>query len=98
MLNSDPHYSGLKKHLHGRNFSSDAEVIAAAETWLEGQHSDFFSFDFQQSEQRAEKCIEFRGEYVEYIPRMVAVVCFLPGPAIDLSAHPRIIATGLSIP
>ena len=33
---------GLKKQLKGRHFSSDAEVIAAAETWLDGQLSDFF--------------------------------------------------------
>ena len=26
----------LKKHLKGHNFSSDAEVVAAAETWLDG--------------------------------------------------------------
>ena len=26
-----------------RDFSSDAEVIAAAETWLDGQTSEFFS-------------------------------------------------------
>jgi hypothetical protein len=31
-----------KKELKGRHFSSDAKVIAAAETWLDGQHSDFF--------------------------------------------------------
>jgi len=31
-----------KKQLKGRHSSSDAEVIAAAETWLDGQHSDFF--------------------------------------------------------
>jgi len=31
-----------KKQLKGRHFSSDAEVIAAAETWLDGQPSDFF--------------------------------------------------------
>jgi len=30
--------------LKGRHFSSDAEVIAAAETWLDGQISEFFSF------------------------------------------------------
>jgi hypothetical protein len=30
--------------LKGRHFSSEAEVIAAAETWLEGQISDFFFF------------------------------------------------------
>ena len=33
-----------KKQLKGRHFSSDAEVIAAAETWLNGQPSDFFSW------------------------------------------------------
>ena len=40
---SDYHlFPGLKTQLKGRNFSSDAEVIAAAETWLDGQHSEFF--------------------------------------------------------
>jgi len=40
---SDYHlFPGLKKQLKGRHFSSDAEVIAAAETWLDGQLSDFF--------------------------------------------------------
>ena len=31
-----------KKQLKGRHFSSDAEVIAAEETWLDGQSSEFF--------------------------------------------------------
>jgi len=35
-------FPGLKKELKGRHFSSDAEVIAAAETWLDGQKSVFF--------------------------------------------------------
>jgi len=40
---SDYHlFSGLKKELKGRHFSSDAEVIAATETWLDGQPSEFF--------------------------------------------------------
>ena len=40
---SDYHlFPGLKKQLKGRHFSSDAEVIAAAETWLDGQHSELF--------------------------------------------------------
>ena len=40
---SDYHlFHGLKKQLKGRHFSSDAEVIAAAETWLDGQTSYFF--------------------------------------------------------
>jgi len=31
-----------KKQLKGRRFLSDAEVIAAAETWLDGQLFEFF--------------------------------------------------------
>jgi len=40
---SDYHlFPVLKKKLKGRHFSSDAEVIAAAEIWLDGQPSEFF--------------------------------------------------------
>jgi len=40
---SDYHlFPGLKEQLKGRHFSSDAEVFSAAETWLEGQYSNFF--------------------------------------------------------
>jgi len=43
LVPSDYHlFSGLKKLLKGRHFSSDAEVIAAAETWSDGQNSEFF--------------------------------------------------------
>jgi len=34
----------LKKKVKGRHISSDAEVIADAETWLDGQLSEFFFF------------------------------------------------------
>jgi len=37
-------FYGLKK-LKGRHFSSDAEIIAAAETWLDEQLSEFSSFE-----------------------------------------------------
>ena len=33
---------GMNKQLKGRQFFSDAEVIAATETWLDGKSSDFF--------------------------------------------------------
>ena len=60
---SDYHlFRGLKKRVTGRHFSSDAEVIAAAETWLDGQTSDFFLSGLQKLEQRAKKCTELRGE------------------------------------
>ena len=37
-----------KKQLKGRHFSSDAEVIAAAETWLDGQLSELFLSGLQK--------------------------------------------------
>jgi len=39
-------FPGLKKQLKGRHYSSEVEVIAAVETWLDGQPSDFFFFFF----------------------------------------------------
>ena len=35
-------FPGLKRQLKVGHFSSDAEVIAVAETWLDGQPSEFF--------------------------------------------------------
>ena len=37
-------FPGLKKQLICRHFSSGAEIIAAAETWLDGQPSEFFEW------------------------------------------------------
>jgi len=56
---------GLKKQLKGHHFLSDTEVIAATETWLDRQRSEFFLSGMQKLEQRAKKCIELHGEYVE---------------------------------
>ena len=39
-----------KKQLKCRHFSSDAEVIAAAETWLDGQLSGLFLSGLQKLE------------------------------------------------
>ena len=89
---SDYHlFPGLKeKQLKGRHFSSDVEAIAAAETWLDGQLSEFFFLSgLQKLEQGAKKCIELHGEYVEQIPSVVAVACFLPRRAKELSVPPR---------
>jgi hypothetical protein len=49
---------------------------------------NFFEW-LANSEQQAKKCIELLGEYVEQIPSLVAVACFLPGRAKDLSVPPR---------
>jgi histone-lysine N-methyltransferase SETMAR len=37
-------FPGLKKQLKGCHFSSDTEVVAAAETSLDGQHSELFEW------------------------------------------------------
>jgi len=58
-------FPGLKKQLKGHHFSFDVEAIAAVETWLDRQPSDFFFSGSQKLEQHAKKCIELRGEYVE---------------------------------
>ena len=39
-----------KKQLKGRYFSSDAQVIAASETWLDGQPSELFLSGLQKLE------------------------------------------------
>ena len=50
-------FPGLEKQFKCLHFSSNSEVIATAETWLDGQPSDFFFSGFQNLEQRAKKCI-----------------------------------------
>jgi len=62
---SDYHlFPGLKKQLKGLHFSSEAEVISAAETWLDGQVSNFFEW-LAKVTATGWNCIELRGEYVE---------------------------------
>ena len=53
------------KQLKGSHFLSDTKVIAAVDTWLDRQPSEFFLGGLQKLEQQAKKCIELRGEYVE---------------------------------
>ena len=66
LAQSDYHlFPGLKEQLKVHHFSSNTEVIAAVETWLDGQHSEFFLSGLQKLEQRAKKCTELCGEYVE---------------------------------
>jgi hypothetical protein len=54
-------FLGPKKQLKCRHFSSGTEPIAAAETWLDGQHSDFFLSGFPKLEQRAKIVLSFVG-------------------------------------
>jgi len=45
LVPSDYHlFPGLEKQLKSPHFSSDSEVITVAETWLDGQSSDFLKW------------------------------------------------------
>jgi len=58
---SDYHlFSRMIKQLNVRHFSSDAEVIATAETWLDGQNSEVLS-RFQNLQQRSKNVLSFVG-------------------------------------
>jgi histone-lysine N-methyltransferase SETMAR len=64
LTSSDYHlFPGRKKQMKFRQFSSEAEVMAAAETLLDGQISIFLS-SLQKVDEVAKKCIELRGDYV----------------------------------
>jgi histone-lysine N-methyltransferase SETMAR len=52
LAKSDYHlFPGLKTQWEGRHFSSCAEVIAAADTWLDGQPSEFLLNGLQKLQQ-----------------------------------------------
>jgi histone-lysine N-methyltransferase SETMAR len=54
-------FPGLKKQLRSRHISSNMEVTAAVETWLNRQPAEFFFLSgLQKLEQWAKKCIELR--------------------------------------
>jgi len=57
-------FPGLKKQWQVYHFSSDAVVIAAAETWLDRQTTEFFLSGLQKIERQATMCIAICGEYV----------------------------------
>jgi histone-lysine N-methyltransferase SETMAR len=59
---SDYHlFPGLKKQLKGRHFSSNAEVTAAVETWLDGQPSEFFLSGLQSYSNGLRSALSFLG-------------------------------------
>ena len=60
-------FLGLKQQMNISHFLSDVKVIAAAETWLDGQFYELFLSALEKLEQRANWCIELRRNYVEEI-------------------------------
>lgn len=58
-------FPNLKSELRGKRFHSDSDVIAAVEAYLQGQSSSFFSDGLMKLENRWNKCIAVKGDYVE---------------------------------
>ena len=58
-------FPGLDKQLKGRHFSSDAKIVADAETWSDGQYSEFLFEWLAKVRATGKKCIELCGEYVQ---------------------------------
>jgi hypothetical protein len=77
-------FPGLKKkQLKVFHFSSDTLIIAATETWLDEQFSEYFLRGLQRLKQRVKSVLSFVGKK---IPNLVAVACILPGRPKDLPA------------
>lgn len=58
-------FPNLKKHLAGRKFSTNEEVIAETERFFEELGESAYKKGIEALEHRWNKCIEIRGEYVE---------------------------------
>lgn len=58
-------FGNLKKHLRGKRFSSDQEVITATEAFFSEVDKSFFLTGMQALPGRLDKCIANRGSYVE---------------------------------
>jgi len=59
-------FGSLKNFLRGQIFNNDNEIKSAIEGWFQEKTSDFFLAGIEQLPKRWHKCIEVRGDYIEY--------------------------------
>jgi len=67
----------MKDHLHGRQFSSDDDVIQSADDFLCVQDKQFYLTEIQKLQKRWHKCIKVHGDYVGNKLVSVIILCFL---------------------
>ena len=58
-------FANLKKHLAGKRYESDDDVISAVEDFFEGQEENFYATGIRALQHRWKKCVDRRGDYVE---------------------------------
>ena len=58
-------FADLKKMLQGKRFSSDDEVIAATDAYLEAKDKSFYKKGIESLEKLSNDCITMEGDYVD---------------------------------
>lgn len=58
-------FPNLKKHLRGKRFMDDSEVMSAVNEYFESCDNMYFLTGLKMLQQRYVKCIEMKGSYVE---------------------------------
>ena len=58
-------FPNLKKHLAGKRYESDDDVISAVEDFFEGQKENFYATGIRALQHRWKKRVDRRGDYVE---------------------------------
>uniref|UniRef100_A0A3Q0RMV0 Tc1-like transposase DDE domain-containing protein n=1 Tax=Amphilophus citrinellus TaxID=61819 RepID=A0A3Q0RMV0_AMPCI len=58
-------FPSMKKHLAGKQYQTDDEVISAVEDFFEGQDERLYTTGIQALQQRWKKRVDRRGDYVE---------------------------------
>ena len=58
-------FSHLKKHLAGKKFEDEDEVLEELMTWFKGQRVDFYDSGIQKLFPRLNKYLDNAGDYVE---------------------------------
>uniref|UniRef100_A0A673BIC6 Histone-lysine N-methyltransferase SETMAR n=1 Tax=Sphaeramia orbicularis TaxID=375764 RepID=A0A673BIC6_9TELE len=58
-------FPNMKKHLAGKRYQTDDEVISAVEDFFGDQDESFYTAGIQELQHRWKKCVDRRGDYVE---------------------------------
>ena len=58
-------FPNLKKHLAGKRYEIDDDVISAVEDFFESQEDNFYATGNRALQHRWKKCVDRRGDYVK---------------------------------
>ena len=64
-------FPNLKKHLAGKRYESDDDVISAVEDFFEGQEENLYATGIWALQHRWKKCMDCRGIMLKNKPSLV---------------------------